>query len=506
MRYWVDQDKHAIARQRVEPLTRQGQEAELLALFSKLTVLGLAKAEEYRQQGFTINTKEIGLTEVPEDWFGTSNILSRRICDKMWGEGSVETEDGYETFRKACLTCHGGVTEKQNSAEGALSNYPVGIDCLYCHQEGDEKSWQKKHLDSDSWRLSSPKDKQAQGMSDMVNTANQASMCLDCHVGNRDKNMFVTHQMYAAGHPPLPSIEVQTFCDQMPQHWQSPSELHDNLEGDPSRDKYFEINYPGLADRGPEQAGATHWDTRKMFIGALVARRKAVALMVQTASTSDWGDYALYDCAACHHELQTESLRQQRYLTSIRPAVPGRPRQHEWQSVLLDIGYRLGGPQIYQKISGLESRLAGCFDEKPFGSSVAVQTVGEDLLMAIDTAIDAAQRRPFNASSTEMILKLTADTDASRLLTYDAARQVVWAVNVMAKELQREGRSLPESVNTAIKELNAPELTGLDPGLPAGRKQFIYPDYLGDDFDRRAIFDPEQVASTLRRVSAGLER
>ncbi len=39
----------------------------------------------------------------------------------------------------------------------------------------------------------------------------------------------MTHEMYAAGHPPLPSVELQTFCEEMPQHWQTPRELYDSL-------------------------------------------------------------------------------------------------------------------------------------------------------------------------------------------------------------------------------------------------------------------------------------
>ena len=35
---------------------------------------------------------------------------------------------------------------------------------------------------------------------------------------------MVTHEMYAAGHPPLPGFEIATFCSQMPPHWESAAE------------------------------------------------------------------------------------------------------------------------------------------------------------------------------------------------------------------------------------------------------------------------------------------
>src|SRR6056297_227286 len=318
MRDWIDRDKHAIARQRVEPFSPENQETELLDLFTRLNRLALKQAAEEEAKGYTLDRSAIGLREVPAEWIGTSNLLSRRMCDKLWGEGTVETAAGYQRFREACLTCHGGVSQEQTASAESLSDYPIGIDCLYCHQQGEQDAWQKEHLDEDRWRLSSPRQKESRGMSDMVDTANQASTCLDCHVGNRDKNMFVTHQMYAAGHPPLPAIEVQTFCDQLPMHWQTPSQLHDNLQDGKSRDEYFAINYPGVAEGGPQQFSETYFDTRKLFIGALQARRKSVKLLVDSAATDDWGDYALYDCAACHHELRSESARQRRYLTATR--------------------------------------------------------------------------------------------------------------------------------------------------------------------------------------------
>lgn len=504
MRDWIDKDKHAIARQRVEPFSPAGQEAELIKLFTRLNTIANKRAADEAEKGYTIDTNEIGLTKVPEEWIGSSNLLSRRICDKLWGEGHVETKAGYEDFRKACLACHGGVTERQTASTESLADYPVGIDCLYCHQDGKQDAWQKLHLNESQWRLSSPEKKKSLGMADMVNTANQASLCLDCHVGNHDKNMFVTHPMYAAGHPPLPSIEVQTFSERMPMHWQSPAQLHENMDGDPTRDEYFATNYPGVVDAGPDQVGKTFFDTRNLFIGALTARRKAVQLMVQLSLTEDWGDYALYDCAACHHELQSESRRQQRTLTSDRPSVPGRPRQHEWQSVLLDVAYRLGGKEAYADVSRLESRLQDCFDDKPFGSADAVRSVGGDLVRAIDRTINIVSGRTFEAPLTMAVLKLTCETEASQLLTYDAARQVVWAVNVMTDELRRKDVSISVATDAALVRLNDVSATGLDVAIPAGRGQFIYPDYLGKTFKQRAEFEPDRLAEILDELRSTL--
>ncbi|MFG0255663.1 MAG: hypothetical protein ACF787_11315 [Rhodopirellula sp. JB053] len=498
---WVQRDKHTIARRRVEPFTESQLETELLELYDRLQSRIDEVVSVYRSKGYRLDYDNIGLKEVPEEWVGTSNVLSRRICDKLWGDNAVDTPEGYAKFREACLTCHGGVTEETVRGEGVLSKHSIGIDCLFCHQEGNQTEWQKKHFDNEKWRLSSPAQKRALGMSDMVNTANQASMCLDCHVGNRKRNMFVTHPMYAAGHPPLPSVEVQTFSKQMPQHWQTPSQLYENLGQDPTRAEYFAINYPGVVGADALRAEKTYWDTRKVFIGAITARKKAVQLMVDTAPTNDWGDYALFDCAACHHELQAESFRQQRYLTATRESVPGRPRPHEWQSVLLDVAYRLGGRNRYAEIASLESELAKCFDEKPFGNPESIAKVGTRLLAKLEDLTATVQTRGVDERLARVALKAIAGTDEAKLLTYDSARQAVWAINAISSELNRSNSPLDAEVQSTIEQLNDSDITGLDTDLPSGRKQYIFPEHLQAELARRATFRPDALADLLQTIA-----
>ena len=45
----------------------------------------------------------------------------------------------------------------------------------------------------------------------MRNPARRAERCTSCHVGSESEGRFVTHEMYAAGHPPLPPVEVMAF-------------------------------------------------------------------------------------------------------------------------------------------------------------------------------------------------------------------------------------------------------------------------------------------------------
>ncbi len=474
LEFWLAKDKHTIARRRVEPFARDRNEQELIALMSKLDTQAKQAVKDYRNLGITIDETQIGLTEVPRQWIGDSNVLSRRICDKLGYD--VDTAEGYAQFRDNCLTCHGGYQKGQAGFDFAdKADAQIGISCLYCHQRGTDDRWVAAHAvrnPAENWRLLPPAEKAEMGMRDLVHTSNQANLCFDCHIGNRADNKFVSHEMYAAGHPPLPSIELQTFCQQMPQHWQTPSQLYASLSSYDKRDQYFTTNYPGVV--AGADAATTFWNTRKMLLGALVARKKSLDLFADSSQPHQWADYSLYDCASCHHELQRQSQRQLRGF----PAAPGRPRQHEWPAAIVDVALAFAGTDVQQ----LESELTGKLGWQPFGDPADVVPVINSLQAQLERAIEAAESRPIDEATARSLLQKLASTPPEKLFTYDSARQLAWAMHVIADELNDQ--QLIERLRNS----------GLELQLPAGRELFIYPDYLQGDLQRRATFDPADFA------------
>ncbi len=146
LEFWLSNDKHTIARRRVEPFAESRTESELNALLVKLEVLAQSIAEQLQQSGITIDKSQLGLTEFPKEWIGESNFLSRRICDKLWGSDAVDTADGYAKFRDNCLTCHGGYQPGESGFDLAdTGDAQLGISCLYCHQIGDNEAWVAAH-------------------------------------------------------------------------------------------------------------------------------------------------------------------------------------------------------------------------------------------------------------------------------------------------------------------------------------------------------------------------
>src|SRR5213079_1423062 len=102
--------------------------------------------------------------------------------------------------------------------------YPTdGVGCEACHGVADK--WFREHIDK-KWRLEPPDKKLTEyGERDMRNPAVRAERCAACHVGNAAEGKFVTHEMYAAGHPPLLPLEVMTFSRDQPMHYKYARDL-----------------------------------------------------------------------------------------------------------------------------------------------------------------------------------------------------------------------------------------------------------------------------------------
>lgn len=486
LKFWLANDKHAIARRRVEPLNKEELEDEATKLVT-----------------------ELQLSSLPADWFGASNVLSRRICDKL--SYDVATPEGYTTFRNNCLTCHGGYSgENANQDFAKDGGAQPGISCNFCHQNEENTAWIQQHGVQDAgkkWRNLSPAEKNAAGMRDLVNVGTQAANCYDCHIGNRDKNMFVTHVMYAAGHPPLPGIELQTFCSSMPQHWQLESAVSTSLEkvSPEVRDNYFKQNFPALFAASPKSVtpGATLWNTRKIVIGAIAARLHGVSLLADSATPERWADYSLYDCAACHHELREPSRRQARGYAG----APGRPRQFEWPEVLLGVALDVAGKDpktntsLRIKVSETEQKLATAFAQVPFGEPTTVASVATELQSMLEVALNLVQSKPITAAGGREVIKRLANTPKTKLLVYDSGRQIVWAIQAIAAELESVGEPLPAELAAKIAALSDPAVTGIEATLPAGRQVFIYPENLNADLERKASYLPDRLAENLAAIA-----
>ncbi len=116
--------------------------------------------------------------------------------------------------KTGCLNCHAMNSLAQGGAE--QFNPTDGVSCGGCH--GPSEKWLEAHKNP-AWRKKTPQEKAELGMTDLRNPHTRADLCMSCHVGNATQGKVVTHPMFAAGHPPLPPIEVASFSKNEPQHW-----------------------------------------------------------------------------------------------------------------------------------------------------------------------------------------------------------------------------------------------------------------------------------------------
>jgi hypothetical protein len=173
---------------------------------------------------------------------------------------------------------------------------------------------------------------------------------------------------------------------------------------------------------------------------------------------------------------------------------------------LLLIAYRLfggagvEGQQRYQAVLQLEEALIRDFAAQPFGDPAEVRASAESLQAEIDKAVAKVESLPISARTARGVLGMLVQTPIDQLLTYDAARQVVWAIQVIGDEFESHGQTLPAGAAEIIRSLGEPEISGVHTGLPSGRKQFIYPAGLQQDLETRASFDPQQLKGQLERL------
>ena len=196
-----------------------------------------------------------------------------------------------------CLACHALYTTPEQ--RGRAFEISEGVSCESCH--GPASAWLGPHTTRD-W----PHEKSvAFGMRDTRNVIHRGELCLECHLGTKEK--FVDHEMIAAGHPDL-YFELDSFSAVMPRHWKVPRE-----------------SAPGKPVEDPAWPGVRDWATGQAVQLRASMERLAWRANNQRADKKDvWPEYAELSCFACHHSLgpAKDSWRQEHGYEGRRPGDP----------------------------------------------------------------------------------------------------------------------------------------------------------------------------------------
>ena len=391
---------------------------------------------------------------------------------------------------KNCVVCHGVYIppdKLETLTDSAFKrDQSEGVTCAVCH--GAYEDWIDPHGSAverrrKEWRLLSRQAKEEKfGMTDLWDPARRTRLCASCHVGNARDGKVVTHAMYAAGHPPLPSFEIATFSDAMPRHWQYLSEKT------PQAKQLLGYN-PAILEK-----------TQLLVMGGIAELEASMNLLADDArrctqardTDSRLLDLASFDCYACHHDLKTPSWRQLRGYSG----KPGRPQFRHWPTALAKLALAVGQESERSRFQQLEKNLHAAFDSRPFGEPAQVLVLAGDLQTWCREVQENLSRSPgaFGESAPARLLQHLCKLGATEILDYDSARQFAWALRIIYGDV----KSRPAN-DAAIRQKLALLDRELKLTLPIGPKRPISAE-LADMLSRIANYEPE----TTRKTFAGL--
>ncbi|MFO0965933.1 MAG: multiheme c-type cytochrome [Gemmataceae bacterium] len=329
---------------------------------------------------------------------------------------------------KRCISCHGtAVNVGDKDQMKTLEDY--GVNCTICH--GPSEDWISAHpgatMDTrNAWRSLSRVEKESKwGMYDLWDPAKRTKLCGSCHIGSAKDGKVVTHEMYAAGHPPLPGFEVATFSEQMPRHWESLRERAKDKMEDLKR--FYRISKEEIDLELTHQVG----------VGALMTFRMGVDLIGEQAKKGDsWPELAVFDCFACHHDLQNPSWRQERGYKG----KPGRPQLRAWSAALVDLGLLHAARGDKERAKGLQAELdkkmgelAKTFDARPFGAPERVTASTSDVSKWIDSLLNGKGER-YPADLAKRLVRRLEPLAEAGIPDFDSARQMAWAFGILESD------------------------------------------------------------------------
>jgi hypothetical protein len=378
-----------------------------------------------------------------------------------------------------CINCHALVLNSDKREIGKWAHRLAdGVSCEACHGPGEK--YESAHHRPE-WRTLDPEVKAREfGFINVREAGAKTALCASCHVGDLAQGKFVTHEMYAAGHPPLPSVEPYSLGLAMPPHWR------------PITAKKPEVQK--FLGHDPE----IRTIAREIVLGGLVAYRHSVDLLDQAASREEtWPDFAVFDCYACHHDLKRKSWRQERGYKS----QPGRPAYRAWpdalpRATLLAMDRPL--QEFDDRVTGLQTALTS----RPFGVPTDVRVKAGEARLALDAELQrASQEIRWDAARSRKLLDALAQTALEQPWDFDSARQLGWAFVAVSRDLPESNR-LPAEVAPAIEELTS--LLALAPAAVASAGS--EPPELPTSVMLAALaeYDPAKFQAVFRKLATAL--
>jgi hypothetical protein len=369
---------------------------------------------------------------------------SKRMGELL-GQDVLEAKTG-------CLNCHAMNFPKDR--QGQRFTIEDGVSCGGCHGPSSlpgGRGWFGPHADP-SWRQKSQAEKEQLGMRDLRDPAKRATLCLSCHVGDAADGKVVTHPMFAAGHPPLPPIEIATFSRNEPQHWRDAKDVPFFHNASPQVRANYHLDVADFqrtqlalvgsaaALRGTMGLAVTRADLQAVGAGRawpellMPLQGKAAPKPTAERARQDWPELAMAhsDCYGCHHDLAYPSARQRRGFGyrlpgfDLLPATPGRPLVRAWSLATADVSARYAGPD--GRLAGLAAaldRLTKACNARPFGQPAQIKAAAEGVGAWSDELMVRLQAGDvkYNEAGALSLLQAIGKLDLGSA-DYETARQI----------------------------------------------------------------------------------
>jgi hypothetical protein len=429
---------------------------------------------------------------------GKPTNLAARMEDILAQSPSRKGRDYKVEQAAECLTCH-ALALPAGRAVALADKRPEhfqtaeGVSCEACHGFVTAE-WIGTHS-LPSWRDKTPAEKEKFHQVDLRDPYTRAATCASCHVGNKAEGKFVTHEMYAAGHPPLPPFELVTFARDAPRHYHTARQNAALATMDPAA-AWKNFHYRNPKDECPE--------ARDFAVGTVAAFEAAMKLLAEDAAATSKGellDFAHFDCVACHHDLKVPSYRQAR---GYRGA-PGRPTMRPWATetlrAVLQHAEAVEGADTEKLAAATKAIRDGLaalnksFDARPFGVPETVAREADGLAGQCRAVRPELDRLVYTPAATEALYHRLADrltkvngkpgTDGL-YLDHDTAQQAVWGLAVLREGLRSSGR--PGFAADPKAEAELDKVTALH--IRDTKREPVAPERLKERLERVNSFEP----------------
>jgi hypothetical protein len=421
--------------------------------------------------------------------------------------------------RAGCLGCHAmDDLSKDNLAKGADKGLDPqdGVSCGGCH--GPSSYWNGEHVKPE-WRQKTPQQKYLAGMRDLRDPAERGRLCMSCHIGDAAAGRVASHAMFAAGHPPLPPIELATFSRNEPKHWRDakdvpafrhPGALKINLKNYHAENVAFQQtqlalvgNFVATAENlrlAAERTGLVEGVPRRGWpelAPAVKDMGAAPDAKFVSAINGDWPEVALAhsDCYSCHHDLRYPGFRQERgfgYQLPGRALVavrPGRVLVRSWPLAGLEAGLTFTGDPG-GALDQLDARLrvlAAATNTRAFGDPATVKAAALPLVGWCEEARQTVARDgAYTADSALRLLHTLCRLYAPRgqrktapIPDYESARQVASLLQVVYDDWSaKQGVKPPDQVAARAVLGDLKEQFNLEPYSQRDRRTAVILDVI----------------------------